>query len=219
MGISEDARGGEDFERCNRSGRARTSARFRALVIFLAAVWVAACSGGGGSGDSSPSVSPPPPPPVSGYVVKGPIAAATVNLYTITADGSKTLLGATTSDPSGFYSFNIAPATDSVILVEASGGSYEDEISATRVPLAETLRAAAIVSSNTALRVSVSQFSEAAVREIDSASPKNWAAARVNDINAAFSRSVGSFLELNPVDLSSDAAARRASNEDLLRDL
>ena len=211
MGISEDARGGEDFERCNRSSRARTSARFRALVIFLAAAWVAACGGGGGSGDSPP----PPPPAVSGYVVKGPIAAATVKLYSITTDGTKTLLGATTSDRSGFYSFNIAPATDSVILVEASGGSYEDEISATRVLLAETLRAAAIVSS-AALRVSVSPFSEAAVREIDSASPKNWAPARVSGVNAAFSTIVGSFLELNPADLSSDEAAQKASNEDFL---
>jgi len=133
MGISEDARGGEEFARRNRCKRARSSGRLRAFVIFLATVWIAACSGS--------SAPPPPPPPVSGYVVKDPIAAATVNLYTITADGSKTLLGATTSDLLGFYSFNIAPATDSVILVEASGGSYEDEISATRVPLAGTLRA------------------------------------------------------------------------------
>jgi hypothetical protein len=131
------------------------------------------------------------------------------------ADGTKTLLGATTSDLSGFYSFNIAPPTDSVILLEASGGSYEDEISATRVPLAGTLRAAAIVSS-AALRVSVSPFSEAAVREIDSASPKNWAAARVSEVHAAFSKSVGSFLELTPADLSSDAAAQNASNDDFL---
>jgi len=192
--------------------------RFRALVTLLAAVWVAACGGGGGSGDSSISFPPPPPPPVSGYVVKGPVAAATVSLYTIAADGTKTLLDATTSDSSGFYSFNIAPATDSVVLVEASGGSYEDEISATRVPLAGTLRAAAIVS-NSALRVSVSPFSEAAVREVDSASPKNWAAARVSEVNASFSKTVGSFLELNPVDLSSDAAAQNASAEDFLRAL
>ncbi len=219
MDISEDARGGEEFERCCRSKRARSSGRFRALLVFLAAVWVAACSGGGGPGDYSPSLSSPPPPlpppPVSGYVVKGPIAAATVNLYTMAADGTKTLLGATTSDLSGFYSFNIAPPTDSVILLEASGGSYEDEISATRVPLAGTLRAAAIVSS-AALRVSVSPFSEAAVREIDSASPKNWAAARVSEVHAAFSKSVGSFLELTPADLSSDAAAQNASNDDFL---
>jgi hypothetical protein len=86
MGISEDARGGEEFARRNRCKRARSSGRLRAFVIFLATVWIAACSG-----SSEP---PPPPPPVSGYVVKGPIAAATVNLYTITADGSKTLLGA-----------------------------------------------------------------------------------------------------------------------------
>src|SRR5712691_8968293 len=209
MDISEDARGSEELERGIRSRPARSSGRIRIPVAFLAAVLVAACGGGGEVGG------PPPPPPVSGYVVKGPIAAATVNLYSIAVDGTKTLLGATTSDLSGFYSFNIAPPTDSVILLEASGGSYEDEISATRVPLAGTLRAAAIVSS-AALRVSVSPFSEAAVREIDSASPKNWAAARVSEVNAAFSKSVGSFLELTPADLSSDAAAQNASNDDFL---
>src|SRR6266540_1879396 len=115
VGISERAQGSEEFERCNRSGRARSYRPIRALVPFLAAVWVAACGGGGGSDE------PPPPPPVSGYVVKGPIAAATVELYSITADGTKTRLGATTSDLSGFYSFNIAPPAGSVILVEASG--------------------------------------------------------------------------------------------------
>jgi len=209
MDISEDARGGEEFARRNRCKRARSSGRLRAFVIFLATVWIAACSG-----SSEP---PPPPPPVSGYVVKGPIAAATVNLYTITADGTKTLLGATSSDPSGFYSFNVAPAIDSVILVEASGGSYEDEISATRVPLAGTLRAAAIVSS-AALRVSISPFSEAAVMEIDSGSSKNWTASRVSEVHAAFSKNLGvaSFLGLNPVDLSSDAAAQNASDDDFL---
>lgn len=180
----------------------------RALVAFLAAAGVAACGGRGGT-------SPPPPPPVSGYVVKGPVAAATVNLYTITADGTKTLLGATTSDPSGFYSFNIAPPADSVILLEASGGGYTDEISGTAVPLVSILRAATIVSSP-ALRVSISPFSEAAVQEIDSASPKNWAAARVSQVNATFADDlgVGSFLAFTPVDLRSDSAAQSASDDD-----
>ena len=181
----------------------------RALVAFLAAAWVAACGGGGGGS------SPPPPPPVSGHVVKGPVAAATVNLYTITADGTKTLLGATTSDPSGFYSFNIAPPADSVILLEASGGGYTDEISRAAVPLVSILRAATIVSSPV-LRVSISPFSEAAVQEIDSASPKNWAAARVSQVNATFADDLGvaSFLAFTPVDLSIDSAAQSASDDD-----
>lgn len=206
MDISED---GEEFERRCRSKRAPSPGRFRALVIFLAAVWVAACGG------SSESPSPPPPPPVSGYVVKGPVAAATVSLYTITADGTKTLLGATTSDPSGSYSFNIAPPADSVILLEASGGGYRDEISGTQVPLSSILRAASIVS-GPALRVSISPFSEAAVQEIDSASPKNWAADRVSQVNATFADDlgVGSFLGFTPVDLSSDNAAQNASDDD-----
>jgi hypothetical protein len=182
--------------------------RFLAPVLIAASV--AACGGGGG-GNSTP----PPPPPLSGQIVKGPVAGATVSLYSMNVDGTRTLLGATMSDVSGSYSFNIALAMNTVVLVEASNGTYLDEISASRVPLGSMLRGAAVVSS-TAQRLSVSPFSEAAVREIDSAVPKNWAAANVNAVNANFSGTLGvsDLLQLTTADLSSDNAAANASDDD-----
>src|SRR5882672_9605942 len=183
----------------------------RFLAVVLIAASLASCGGGGGSA----SAPPPPPPPLSGQIVKGPVAAATVSLYSVDVEGTKVLLGATTSDPTGLYSFNIAPAMGSVILVEASGGTYRDEISASLVPLSGALRGAAVVTS-AAQRLTVSPFSDAAVREIDSASPKNWAAARVTQVNGAFSETLGvaDFLSLTPADLSSEQLAANASGDD-----
>jgi hypothetical protein len=80
--------------------------------------------------------------------------------------------------------------------------------------LAATLRGVTVVSS-AAQRVSVSPFSEAAVREIDSALPKDWSADRVNKVNTAFVDVLGAdFLHLTAADLSSAALAAAASDDD-----
>src|SRR4051812_22189752 len=183
----------------------------RALVALLSMAILAACGGGGGGDGGTPSA--PAQAGITGYVVKGPVGSATVNLYSITADGTRTQLATTTSDATGFYRFQVTPAAGMVILVEASGGNYNDEISATRIPLLGPLRAAT-VAPGAPLQVSLSPFSEAAVREIDSSSPKDWSAARVTGINTTFAGDTN-FLQLKPVELSDDSVLESASADDV----
>ena len=187
--------------------QARWSGALRVLAGCLTAAIVAAC-GGGGESDAQP-------PAVSGYVVKGPVASTTVALYSVAVDGTRTALATTASDATGFYRFDVKPPVGAVILVEASGGTYTDEISASRVALPAALRAVT-VAPDIPLQLSISPFSEAAAREIDSGSPKNWSAGRVGQVNAAFADNSAAFLQLTPADFSSDDAASSATADDFV---
>jgi hypothetical protein len=190
--------------------QARWSGALRVLAGCLTAAIVAACGGGGdGDGVSAPIAG------VSGYVVKGPVASTTVALYSVAVDGTRSALGTTASDATGFYRFDVKLPVGAVLLAEASGGTYTDEISANRVALPVALRAVT-VAPGTPSQLSISPFSEAAAREIDSGSPKNWSAGRVAQVNAAFADNWAAFLHLTPVDFSSDDAASSATADDFV---
>ncbi len=116
------------------------------LAALSIALLMSAC---GGSGDDAPLASTPTPPPppaasttVTGAVVKGPVAGAQVCAYTVVANGRGAALGScTTSDASGHYSFAV-PAGTGPLWVEATGGSYTDEVTgaATTLPAGSPLR-------------------------------------------------------------------------------
>lgn len=87
----------------------------------------------------APAPTPAPPPAasttVSGAVVKGPVSGAQVCAYTVIGSARGTALGScTTSDASGGYSFAV-PAGTGPLWVEATGGSYIDEVSGATVSL------------------------------------------------------------------------------------
>lgn len=201
---------GTHFASANRFRIGRASRRFGLIATFLLAGLLAACGGGGGSGTASTNQEP-----ISGYVVKGPTAGATVNLFSVVADGTKTLLATTTTNASGFYHFGTTPARDTVLLVESSGGTYPDEITTVHVPLGGTLRAVA-VASGTPLRMSASPFSEIAVREIESANVQDWGGAHVNSVGAALSDTigVGNILAFKPVDMRNLSDIQTSSDDD-----
>ena len=146
-----------------RTARTARIARLRALGALSAALALASLTGcgGGGGGDDSPAAppppvaaapgpapspppppaSPPPPPPpavsttVSGAVVKGPVAGAQVCAYAVAANTRGTGLGScTTTDASGNYSLAV-PAGSGPLWMEATGGNYIDEITATATPV------------------------------------------------------------------------------------
>lgn len=111
-----------------------------ALASCCALAFVAALSGcgGGDSPSASPApaapVAPVPPPPaaasttVSGAVVKGPVSGAQICAYTVVANARGAALGScTTSDTAGNYSLAV-PAGSGSLWVEATGGSYVDEV-------------------------------------------------------------------------------------------
>jgi len=84
--------------------------------------------GGGGDASSSAAVIPGPAPAaatiLTGSVVDGFIAGATVQAYQLNANGSRgALIGASaTTDASGNYTLNLGTYTGPV-LVEASAGA------------------------------------------------------------------------------------------------
>lgn len=99
------------------------------LLAGLAGLGLVACGGGGGGDAPAPASTT-----VSGTIVKGPVAGATVTLRK--ADGSA--CGTATTDAQGRYS--LATNCTGDLVVEASGGSYTDEATGRTTPLATPLR-------------------------------------------------------------------------------
>lgn len=105
-----------------------------ALASWCALAFVTALSGCGGSDDPVAPAAPVPPPPaaasttVSGAVVKGPVSGAQICAYTVVASARGSALGScTTSGATGNYSLAV-PAGSGSLWIEATGGSYVDEV-------------------------------------------------------------------------------------------
>lgn len=89
-----------------------------ALSVLLALV---AC-GSGGDDAASPAMNT-----VEGSVVKGPVKGATVVAYRVAADGTLGAeLGRVTSGSDGSYQLKV-PTDATTVVLQASGGTYDDE--------------------------------------------------------------------------------------------
>lgn len=178
---------------------------FKVLVIFVAAL-IAGCGGGGGSGGGSSGGTTPAvqtaPVTFSGYVVKGPIRGGTVRLYSVATDGSKTLLSSVLSGSDGAFQFTTTPAVGTIVLAEVGDGTYTDEISLQSVSLNIPLRAVAIWNGS-AMPLSISVYSELAVRVLARSNPQNWSAASVNAANTRINDNfdLTNLLDFKPADL------------------
>ena len=97
---------------------------FSVGMIILLMLFIIACGGGGGSDTGSGSTTT-----ITGNVSKGRVSGSTVNIFILKADGSKgNSLGSTTTDQYGDFTFTFATPTNP-LLVQASGGSYVNEVS------------------------------------------------------------------------------------------
>jgi hypothetical protein len=104
------------------------------LTLAAAALILAACS----SSDSSPpaAAAPPAAPPapatiaVSGSVVDGPVAGATISAYAVTAAGvpGTTALATATTSATGSYTLNLPAGTTGAILLTSTGGTFVDDV-------------------------------------------------------------------------------------------
>jgi len=123
----------------------RTPQPLLTVSALLATLALSACGGGDEAPSAAAPAAPAPAPAsttVTGSVVKGPVAGAQVCGYSVVANGRGTGLGScTTTDASGNYTLTL-PAGSGPLWVEATGGSYTDEITAaaTALPAGSALR-------------------------------------------------------------------------------
>ncbi len=71
---------------------------------------------------------------VSGAVVKGPVAGATVTAWALSGGTMGMQLGSGTTDSSGHFSFSIGDYTGPMML-KATGGTYTDEATTSTMPM------------------------------------------------------------------------------------
>lgn len=198
-----------------------TSSRSFLLLLFVAlvAMLMQACGGGGGGSNDKPVAQPQAAQaaPIQGYVVKGPVASASVTLYQVASDGSRQALATTLTDKTGAYAFERQPDVGAMFMIEARGGQYVDEVTGLTVALSAPLRAVGVWAGNASL-VSPSPLSEVAVRFMERTTPTTWTPALVRDANARFADWVGiaDVLSFRPVDLTVAQSLGEVSEDDLI---
>lgn len=94
------------------------SAALAALLLLQAA-----CGGGGGDGIGSGGTGI-----LSGAVVKGPVANATVVAFAVTGGQTEARIGSAVTDANGNFSMTIG-AYQGPVLIQASAGTFRDEAS------------------------------------------------------------------------------------------
>ncbi|MBJ6724589.1 WD40/YVTN/BNR-like repeat-containing protein [Geomesophilobacter sediminis] len=142
-----------------------TSVFFLAIAAFSLACF--GCSGGGGSSSSGPSLNGNV---ISGVASKGIIANGNIKIYSLKSDGSKgDLLASALTDSNGEYAATVGSYSGPV-LVEASG-NYQDEATGQQMTIsANAPLRAAYPNITGATTISVSPFTEIAVRKASSTS-------------------------------------------------
>ena len=128
------------------------------LHLVLGTMCSLALTACGGSDDADVAAPPAVQPPVAvvtttitGAVVKGPVAAASVCGYAVAANGrGASLGGCVTTDSSGRYSLTV-PVSSGAVWVEATGGTYTDEVTGllTSLPAGSALRSLVTASGGT----------------------------------------------------------------------
>ena len=212
---------GEIMQILNQSGAARLFRNVGGAFMLAIAIAVASCGGGGGGGGGSSGGSGSGGAAVaslniSGYVVEGTVSGATVKLYRLDAAGARTLLGSTVTDTTGFYTIGTSAPAGTNILVEASGGGYIDAISRTTMLLSVPLRAATSLTGSS-VTVSLTPYSEAAVRLLEHAATADWSATGIAAANqkVADKLALNALLDFLPVELIGAAPASNARQNDI----
>jgi hypothetical protein len=195
-------------------------------LTLAAAVWVlAACS----SGNSPPPAAAPPPaappPPatiaVSGAVMDGPVAGATISAYAVTAAGvpGTTALATSTTSATGSYSLTLPAGTTGAILLTSVGGTFVDDVTGQTVNAPTLSAIIPDVSGATTVTAQLTPLTTIAAQvALATSSASNSVSSVASAINTALGAAIGGQSDIvgTPlVDVSTAGCATAASQASL----
>ena len=178
------------------------------IAILVLSALVAACSGGGGNA-VPPAV---PTGSATGTVLDGLILNGTVTAYDYSSGAKGAVLGtATTNSTTGYYSLSIQ-AESRPILLEITGGYYNEEMDpTTNIPLDAGDKMQAVVNYTTgaAISTSITAYTTAAAGLAAYEIKKGIAVATaIDDANHRFSNLVGlDIIKTVPLEITDTANA------------
>jgi DNA-binding beta-propeller fold protein YncE len=165
-------------------------------LLLAVTLGVAACSSGG----STPSPAPVPPPPaagiaLSGAVVDGPVAGATLSAYAVSSAGvvGTTALATATTSSTGSYTLTLPAGTTGAVLVKSTGGTFVDDVTGKTVS-APTLEALipTIAAGATAVTAQLTPLTTIAAQvALDTSSATNPVGSAAAAINTAIGSALG----------------------------
>jgi hypothetical protein len=175
---------------------------FKTMLLAVFAAVVSVSCGGSGSGGGGQGGSPIEPVTVSGYVLVGPVQGATVQLFSIDRSGNKAFLAQSTSALDGSFSFKIAPPANTGFMVSALGGTYLDPATGVKLNLNSVLRGIGVWLGQPQ-RVTLTGYSEAMVRTLESAQPFDWSVAAIGSVEVKFKAwmKLSTVQNFQPIDL------------------
>lgn len=125
------------------------------LLPIVISAGLLSLTGCGGGGSSTPAAASSGGTSITGNVVKGPVNGSQVCAYAVTANAKGVQSGTCVqTDSSGFYTLNV-PALLGDLFIEASGGSYTDEVSGLQATLPSGSVMTALVAANGANSVAM----------------------------------------------------------------
>ncbi len=119
----------------------------RLVTVVMALVAMVSCGGGGGGGggssnasSSAPLLDVPVEGVISGYVAKGPVRGALIEVFARDPGSPRLLIATARTDENGYYRIGELPPQHRHVEIIATGGDYVDEATDQRVPLEQPLR-------------------------------------------------------------------------------
>ena len=193
--------------------------------LSLSVMTLFGCSGGGGgTGTTNPGPGASTDTTISGVAAKGPINGGTVKVFAIIsstgqADTTPLATGPTASDGSGSFSITIPAGKkpSGPVLLEVSGGTFDDEASAVKgVKLTTTLQAAVASLAAGENKIAVTPLTHLAVRQVKGIGA-GLSAQEITDANKQIGKlfKVEDIIKSQPFDATKDARAGATADDKL----
>lgn len=183
--------------------------RGRVMQLFACALATAlmlsGCGGGGGSSSPANNQQQAQAASAQGSVLLGLTEGATIRIYEVQANGQLRLLAQTVTNANGRFTLPSSIQIGTLLLIEANGGRYVNEMSGASEVLDTPLRAVGFYSGPTQ-RWNLTAFSEVATRHLIEEIPMVQWTSRTQDIRdrldgMAAALGLNSLIDHSPVDL------------------